>query len=170
MMRIALVVASTLVAALMLSLPASGCTSDCNLPDVELTKAEGTFQNPNNPEMVQLEHEGVNVFYTVDDKTWEWSGDIVGDSISSIEIIVHANSGLVTVDEWGTLNVDDWEGLEGSIDMRTIVKGDTSFESFEIHFELVGGTDDFANVVGYGSAYLDNVATVGTYTMWIGFE
>jgi hypothetical protein len=173
MSRTALLAVSAFTAALMLSLPASACTSDCNPPDVDLILAEGYICNPNHPESSEVVR-GVNFFGTVQDKTWEFAGDLVGLIESDIRYIMHTNSDLFTVREWGTIYVESLSGLdldpgvENTILVRTTAQG--YLPVISAHFEIVGGTGYFANVVGYGDAEVDLLAEYAEYVFHIGFE
>lgn len=173
MRRIVLAAFSALIAALVMSLPASACTSDCNLPDVDLIMAEGFIQNPNHPGSTDVV-KGVNVFGTVEDKTWEFAGDMVGLIESDIEYIVHTSSGLFTVREWGTISVESYcdldldPAVENTILVRTTGQG--YLPVISAHFEIVGGTGYFENAVGYGDAVIDLVTESGEYVFYVGFE
>jgi hypothetical protein len=179
MKRISLAAVSTLIAALLWTMPALACTSDCNPPEGDIVVFEGYFQDPEVAESVS-EVRGANTFITDTDKTWQWYGDLVGYSTSSLEIIVHASSGLMTAREWGTISVDslDGENLDPDEDtmlVRTIASG--YYPNFSVHMEIVGGTGYFEGAAGYFNAELD--ASIdpdgeggmepgyGTYTLYI---
>lgn len=171
MKRVSAGVLSTLVATLMLAAPALACTSDCNLPDVDLTVAEGYLHTPSDPGMTAVVR-GVNTFCTVEGKTWQFAGDLVGVIESDIEAIIHKDGMYFTVREWGTITVTslwdvDYEfTADDTILVRTTAHGD--FPVLTAHYEIVGGTGYFASVVGYGDAIVD-VTTGGDYTLYIGF-
>lgn len=174
MRRLAVASISTLVAALVLAMPSSACTSDCNLPDVELTEASGCFDSPQAGEITS-EMRGVNVFQTETGKSWQWGGEITAELVSSLEVIIHSNSGLITAREWGTLSVsalfdDEMDPEEDTILLRTIAKGYLEEGEIDVHFEIVGGTGYFEGAVGYGDAVLHLFENCGEYTLYFGFE
>lgn len=173
MSRTVLVAISTFTALLMFSLPASACTSDCNPPDVDLIIVEGYISNANHPEASE-EVRGVNVFGTVEDKTWEFAGDLVGFIESDIEYIMHTNSDLFSVREWGTIYVESLSDLDLDPDVENTILVRTTANGYlpviSAHFEIVGGTGYFADVVGYGDAEVDLFAEYAEYVFHIGFE
>jgi hypothetical protein len=173
MRRTALAVVSVLTAALMLSLPASACTSDCNPPDVDLIVAEGYIHNPNHPEATEVVR-GVNAFGTVEGKTWEFAGDLEGLIESDIEYIMHTGSGLFTVREWGTIYIDALCDLDLDPDVENTILVRTTASGYlpviSAHFEIVGGTGYFADAVGYGDAEVDLAAEYAEYVFYVGFE
>jgi len=163
--KVALAVVSTLIAALMLSMPASACTSDCYPPSVELTEVTGTLTDPWIIIAPVPEVRGGNTFLDFE-KGWHWSGDIVGTSEAIMSVVIHSN-GMIGAQEWGTVTAE-WGDLSGTFLMRTIAKGDMTWVTF--HFEVVSGTEDFESLCGYGVGELDNVNNIATYTAWLGFE
>lgn len=163
--KVALAAVSTLIAALMLAMPASSCTSDCYPPSVELTEVTGTLTDPWIITTPVEDVKGVNTILTFE-KGWVWSGDIVGTSEAIMRVVIYSD-GHLAAQEWGTVTAE-WGDLSGTFLIRTIAKGDFTWVTF--HFEVVSGTGDFESMCGYGDGELDNVNNIATFTGWLGFE
>ncbi|UCE80572.1 MAG: hypothetical protein JSV94_05310 [Methanobacteriota archaeon] len=94
-------------------------------------------------------YSGPNLFIVME-KQWTWEGDITGTQHSHLEITAHGNN-LWIVHEWATLEAE-WGDLSGTMELRIVGQG--SPPNFVVHFCVVSGTGDFANVNGRGTVVL----------------
>lgn len=95
---------------------------------------------------------GPNMF-VVNHNLWQVNGDLQGDLVSEPFVIIHTQTGEITVNEWATF-AGTWGDLEGTITLRNSGVM-VSPGHFHIESTIVKGTGDFAGVCGWGTIDVD---------------
>ncbi len=140
MKRLAAALLSIFVFAIMASQPVSA----------KPTEVAGNLVNPTSELVMGPWTAGTNTF-VVKENQWDWTGDITGHSIATVNILIHG-TGMIGIHEYGTIYDATWGDLTGNITIVTVGKGDGT--DFWLHFSVESGTYDFEMLDGHGDIHL----------------